>query len=96
MRVSFHRIIVEDEHLNTGGYPMAQQGAGVTRTPNPQYDLASVLYHALEGAQTYDCSGQERRVNILLSLPLHGWIDGAPALSCGTKWICRKELKRTM
>ncbi len=33
---------------------MTQQGAGVTHTPNPQYDLVSVLYHALEGAQTYD------------------------------------------
>jgi hypothetical protein len=54
MCVSFHRIIVEDDHLNTGGYPMAQQGAGATRTPNPQYDLASVLYHALKGAQTTD------------------------------------------
>ncbi len=52
--MSLYLIIVEDEHLNTGGYPMAQQGAGVTRTPNPQYDLASVLYHALKGAQTCD------------------------------------------
>jgi rubrerythrin len=33
---------------------MAQQVAGVTHTPNPQYDLASVLYHALKGAQTTD------------------------------------------
>ena len=33
---------------------MAQQGAGVMHTPNPQYDLASVLYHALKGAQTCD------------------------------------------
>jgi rubrerythrin len=33
---------------------MTQQGAEVTHTPNPQYDLVSVLYHALEGAQTYD------------------------------------------
>lgn len=33
---------------------MTQQGAQVTHTPNPQYDLASVLYHALKGAQTYD------------------------------------------
>jgi len=33
---------------------MTQQGAGVTQTPNPQYDLASVLYHALKGAQTTD------------------------------------------
>lgn len=32
---------------------MTQQSAGVTRTPNPQYDLASVLYHSLKGAQTY-------------------------------------------
>lgn len=32
---------------------MTQQSPGVTRTPNPQYDLASVLYHALKGAQTY-------------------------------------------
>jgi hypothetical protein len=52
--MSLYLIIVEDEHLNTGGYPMAQQGAGVIRTPNPQYDLASVLYHALKGAQTCD------------------------------------------
>src|SRR2546421_6062163 len=54
MGVSFHRIVVKDEHINTGGYPMAQQAAGVTHTPNPQYDLVSVLYHALEGAQTTD------------------------------------------
>ncbi len=33
---------------------MAQQSAQITRTPNPQYDLASILYHALKGAQTYD------------------------------------------
>ena len=33
---------------------MTQQGAGATQTPNPQYDLASVLYHALKGAQTND------------------------------------------
>ena len=33
---------------------MAQQTAGVTHTPNPQYDLISVLYHALEGGQTCD------------------------------------------
>jgi len=51
MRVSFHCAIVEDEHLNTGGYFMTQ---GVTHTPNQQYDLISVLYHALEGAQTCD------------------------------------------
>lgn len=25
-----------------------------TRTPNPHYDLVSVLYHALEGSQTTD------------------------------------------
>ena len=31
---------------------MAQQG--VTHTPNPHYDLVSVLYHALKGAQTTD------------------------------------------
>jgi len=31
---------------------MTQQG--VTHTPNPHYDLVSVLYHALEGAQTTD------------------------------------------
>lgn len=33
---------------------MAQQGMNVTHTTNPQYDLASVLYHALKGAQTCD------------------------------------------
>ena len=33
---------------------MTQQSAGVTHTSNPQYDLASVLYHALKGAQTSD------------------------------------------
>ena len=33
---------------------MAQQGVPVTHTPNPQYDLASVLYHALKGAQICD------------------------------------------
>lgn len=33
---------------------MTQQGAQTTHTPNPQYDLASVLYHALKGAQTCD------------------------------------------
>lgn len=33
---------------------MTQQGTGATQTPNPQYDLASVLYHALKGAQTND------------------------------------------
>lgn len=26
-----------------------------TNTANREYDLVSVLYHALEGAQTYDC-----------------------------------------
>jgi hypothetical protein len=25
-----------------------------TRTPNPAYDLVSVMYHALQGAETYD------------------------------------------
>jgi rubrerythrin len=30
---------------------MTQQVAQVTHTPNPQYDLSSVLYHALKGAQ---------------------------------------------
>jgi hypothetical protein len=33
---------------------MTQQGMNVTHTSNPQYDLASILYHALKGAQTCD------------------------------------------
>jgi uncharacterized protein YcbK (DUF882 family) len=52
MGVSFHRIVIENKHPITGGYPMAQQG--VTHTPNPQYDLVSALYHALKCAQTTD------------------------------------------
>jgi rubrerythrin len=32
--------------------PMMQKATS-TATPDPHYDLVSVLYHALEGAQTY-------------------------------------------
>jgi hypothetical protein len=55
MRVAFHRINSRQMSISIQeDYPMTQQGAGATHTPNPQYDLASVLYHALKGAQTSD------------------------------------------
>lgn len=40
----------------------ATQGDRVTGTRNEQYDLISVLYHALEGASTYAtyCEDAER------------------------------------
>ena len=31
---------------------MQQQGQGYTGTPNEYYDLVSIIYHALQGAQT--------------------------------------------
>jgi hypothetical protein len=37
-----------------GGKAMAQSSTGTTGTRDETYDLVSILYHALQGAETYD------------------------------------------
>jgi hypothetical protein len=40
--------------LKKGGKEMAQNSTGNTGTRDVTYNLISILYHALQGAETYD------------------------------------------
>jgi hypothetical protein len=49
------RSRMANQQQNQGYSPQAQQIEESTGTPNMEYDLISILYHSLQGAETYSC-----------------------------------------
>lgn len=46
---------------NPSAFSRGEEQRTYTTTPDPHYDLVSVLYHALEGAQTCACYAEDAK-----------------------------------